>query len=195
MDPSNTCESSVGLTPGVNKLSSEYGKIDQAVHGEGLFGARILLLVLGVFTFFYHAVQLVNVPDEVEKVIREEMRSLGSDEVIDQEELVAFRQEAAQRGYWVYGLTAVTGLVIFLLGVFLYRAPVLFVVTGLILYAGCVACFAILDPESLSHRIVKHVVVLLVLSRAVQSAFAYRHAARAAQGKISRSWADIRAVG
>ena len=174
---------------------TELERLNQRVLKDQLFAARVILLVVGATTFLFNLVAYYQVPNEVEKVFREEIRSAGPDEVLDEQELTEVRQEAARHGYWIYGWTALTGLGIFLLGIFLYKAPVLSVVTGLLLYAGCIAFLAFLDFNFLKQHVVKNLVIFLVLGRAVQTAFAYRKEIRIGKEKVPRTLVDIPAIG
>jgi len=56
---------------------TELERLNQRVLKDQLIAARVILLVVGAATFLFNLVAYYQVPNEVEKVFREEIRSAG----------------------------------------------------------------------------------------------------------------------
>lgn len=94
--------------------------------------------------------------------------------MVDQVQLKQTKEKILNGVRIIYGGTAVLGLVFIVLGCLVYVAPVPIVITGLVLYIAANAIYGFLNPATLAQGLLVKIIVILLLARAVQAAFAYQ---------------------
>ena len=124
-------------TPSLETLSRENESITQKLYLDQLRIVRVTLFVIGAIALVVNWYRFANVPTEVSAIMKGEIRALGPDVVVEQEEIESWKEGAIYQGRLIFGISACLGLGFILLGIFIYRAPVLVTLAGLFFFCPC----------------------------------------------------------
>ena len=182
-------------TPSLETLSRENDSITQKLYLDQLRIVRVTLFVIGAIALVVNWYRFANVPTEVSAIIQSEIRELGPDVVVEQEEIEPWKEGAIYQGRLIFGISACLGLGFILLGIFIYRAPVLVTLAGLFFFLSLHGIYAVMDSTSLGHSVVFKLVVFILLARGAYVAFAYQRQNAAAKKGILLTLVDIPAIG
>lgn len=182
-------------TPTMHELSGEYDSITQKLYRDQLRTVRVTLFVIGAIAVVANWSRFANVPTEVSAIIQGEIRELGPEVVMEQEELDAWKEAAIHQGRLIFGTSACLGLAFILLAIFINRAPLLVTVAGLFSFLALHTVFALLEPDTLGHSVVFKVAAVILLARGAYVAIAHQSQNAAAKKGNPRALADIPAVG
>lgn len=152
--------------PWNQKPSEELGSLAQSARQSSLKQARVILIVVGVLTILVNLFGLMNIDNEIREVQRQHPGIVISEEVVRVARLI-------------YIGSAGLGVVFVILGITVYSAPLVCTVTGLVLYLGGIAVFAVLEPESIIRGIIIKIFIIIGLVKAVQAAAAYEREVKA----------------
>ena len=89
---------------------------------------------------------------------------------VDPAEVEAIRSESVRAAWISSALWACVGAVFIALGVVVYRFPIPATVAGLVLYIGCIAVTAMMDPTMIARGIIVKILIIVGLFKAVQAA-------------------------
>ena len=182
-------------TPSLETLSRENDSITQKLYLDQLRIVRVTLFVIGAIALVVNWYRFANVPTEVSAIIQSEIRELGPDVVVEQEEIEPWKEGAIYQGRLIFGISACLGLGFILLGIFIYRAPVLVTLAGLFFFLSLHGIYAVMDSTSLGHSVVFKLVVFILLARGAYVAVAYQRQNTAAKKGIPLTLVDIPAIG
>ena len=94
--------------------------------------------------------------------------------IVDQGKVNEAKVQVVKVVQLVAGVTMALGVVFIVLGVLVYKIPVVATVLGLVLYVGAAILFGLFDPASLVSGIIIKIFIVIGLVKAVQSAIAYQ---------------------
>jgi hypothetical protein len=147
--------------------SSELGSLGQAARGNQLKSARWIMIAVGVLSLIVNGILVANVQNEINSQIAELARQ-GM--VADPSEVESVRFQ----NQMTYGIGAALGAVFIVLGIAVYRFPVICTVLGLVLYVGSIIGFAVIAPASLAQGLIIKILITVALAKSVSSAIAYQ---------------------
>lgn len=153
---------------------AELGSLSQGARKKQLNSARNTLIVVGILTLLVNIFLFFNAENEIDRAIDGEIKKAGPGAVIDQVQLKQAKEKILTGVRILYGGTAGLGLVFIVLGCLVYVAPVPIVITGLVLYIAANAIYGFLNPATLVQGLLFKIIIILLLARAVQAAFAYQ---------------------
>ncbi len=157
----------------------ELGSLAQSARRTSLKQARIILIIIGVFTLGLNLVLFFNAENEVRQALEQEKQKAGPGVVFDPIKLKEAEEQILNVVKLVYGGTAALGVVFIVLGIAVYAAPVPCTVTGLVLYVAGIAVFAVIDPTNLVRGLIVKILIIVGLVKAVQAAVAYERERKA----------------
>lgn len=134
--------------------------------------ARGILIFVGDVTLALNGFFLANADKEVDDEVRKV--SQGGSFIVDEVEVEKVRKQVK----FMYGAGAVLGAIFIVLGVMVMSYPVPCTVSGLVLYIGAAAGFAMISPESLLQGIIIKILIVVGLVKSVQAAIAYQRQER-----------------
>lgn len=159
---------------GAQPTTSGLGSLTQSARTGQLKTARGILIAIGVLTVVVNGIFLFLAEEQVNTEVRKlQQQGLQVD--------MAAVQQAVLLTRIVNGSAAALGVVFIILGLIVYRAPVMATVTGLVLYVGATAAFGLMDPATLLSGVIIKIIIVVGLFKAVQAAFAYQREQRAAE--------------
>jgi hypothetical protein len=163
------------------------GKLAQQARSKELKQARGILIVVGVLTVLFNAIDFAMVRSAFQDAVQKEINKRGGPGmvVIDRAQLQREEDRVVLLGRAIDGGFIALGVVFIVLGVVVYRFPVPATVAGLVLYlAGTlitVALLLALNPGALAAMSIGfliRIVFIVAFIKAVQAAIAYEKAQR-----------------
>ncbi|HTU90563.1 MAG TPA: hypothetical protein VMF69_10850 [Gemmataceae bacterium] len=170
------------------RLSPKLGSLAQKARGKQLKQARVILFVVGVLLILVNAADIVVSQSLIQEETRKQLQQQGgigqvgvNQAQLQQQVDVAFLLVCAIDGGFV-----LTGGLFILFGIIIYRFPVLVTILSLVLYVltwliAILLALAI-DPIAAASvaggGIVLRIIVIVVLAKSIQSAFAYERERR-----------------
>lgn len=156
-------------------MSQSVGSLAQSARSKTLRGAKVTLLLIGILATCVGAVQWTMGQEVLREAFAAEVAKIENQGmVVDQEEVA--RLEAEQTGTLrliAGGLIAI-GVTFIVLGLLVYRVPVVATVTGLVLYVGLQAISAAVEPETIARGLLFKILIIACLAKAVQAAVVYQ---------------------
>lgn len=151
--------------------SGELGSLAQAARGTHLKSARGILIAVGILTLVVNIGLGIFAKNLVDSEIKTELQGAAAQGMeIDQAALEEFRSSAIRSVWVAAGLWSLTGVVFIGLGIIVYKYPIPATVAGLVLYIGCFAVGAILDPSSIAKGIIIKIIIVAGLFKAMKAA-------------------------
>lgn len=154
--------------------SSGLGSHAQSARGKQLSQARGTLIAIGILTIVVNAIFFYLRPGQIDEEIQKEIRAQGPGAVVNKAKVDEFKDTALRTIRIVDSVGVGLGIVFVALGAFVYQAPVLTTVLGLVLYVGAALIFGLMNPQSIAQGVVIKVLIIVGLAKAVQSALAYQ---------------------
>jgi hypothetical protein len=151
------------------------GSLTQAARQKQLNTARGILIAIGILTIVGNIIFYFMVESQVNDVIKAEIaqaRQPGF--VIDESKVNELRQAAVRAEKLIKLGTIVLGAVFVGLGLSVKKYPVPATVTGLVLYIGAAAIFALLNPMNLLSGIIIKIIIVAMMIKSIQAAVAYQ---------------------
>lgn len=127
-----------------------------------LGGARWALVIVGVLTIGVNVFLFINATQEIDNLVQ------------GQEELAVDAATAVTVVRVIYGAAIFSGLVFIVLGMLVYRFPIMCPLVGLLMYVGLNGLYGLLDPATLARGAILKIIIIIVLFKAVQSGFEVR---------------------
>ena len=155
------------------------GSLAQSARKSSLKQARVLLALAAVLTLLEGGVGYAASESLARKAIEAEKKKAGPMVVFDPVAIKNAEDEVRRVIELVsLGVLAV-GVVFVVLAIVVHLAPVACTVTGLVLYIGLHAVFAVANPVTLVQGILWKVIIIVGLSKAIQAAAAYQRELKA----------------
>lgn len=159
---------------GRDEESSSMGSLAQSARLKELNSARWALIIVGVLVIGVNIFEMVNLRSLVREAFQKEIRNLGPGAIVDQAQLRRLEDSAVRIGTIIGAGAIVLGVVFLILGLLVRRFPVPITITGLVLFLIYQGALIVLDINNLYRGIILKVIVLVVLVKAIQAAFAYQ---------------------
>jgi predicted RND superfamily exporter protein len=159
--------------PWDKKPDDELGSLAQSARQASLKTARIMLFLAAGITLLQAGVAYTSSENLARQVIEEEKAKQGPFVTFDP---VAVRhaEETVRKAIELVALgVGVLGVIFVVFGAVVGYAPLTCTVTGLVLYLGLQAFYAIGNPATLLHGLIWKVIIIVGLVKAIQAAAAY----------------------
>ena len=156
----------------------ELGSLTQSVRKKGLGTARGWLIFVGIVTILWYGYQIVMFDSMFDDLVRKEQEKAQRQGMMIQVN-PEMKEEARKLVNLIAGGTIALGVVFIVLGLMVYKFPVVCTVLGLILYLGGQAVFVYMEPESLARGLIMKIIIIAALVKAIQAALAYEKEERA----------------
>jgi hypothetical protein len=151
------------------------GSLTQSARFKQLNQARNILVAIGILTMAVNGFLWFHAEKEVDEALQQQ---IGPGRVADPARFQEARKQVLRIVYLIYGGTFALGAVFVVLGLLVKTYPVPTTITGLVLYLGATAVFALLNPASIGAGIIIKIIVIVCLVKAIQSALAYQREER-----------------
>ena len=148
------------------------GKLAQSAQGKEIKKARIALIAAGLILILQNGIFYAMSEVEVDAVLKLEVEKLGPGMVADPAELAQARTRLLGIVHVIYGAFMGAGAVLVGLGIAVTKYPLAFTITGLVIYLGTIAIFAVLNPLTLASFWLIKLIVIVCLFKAIQAAAA-----------------------
>jgi hypothetical protein len=156
-------------SPGAGGL----GSLAQSARNSQLRSARIILVAIGVLTILLNLVFALLAEKVVDRQFKKELTELRAQGLdIDATALAELRAGAIRSVRLSGALFVSVGVVFLVLAALVYKYPVPVTVTGLLLYLGCIAVTAAVDPSTLAKGWLVRILFIVGLAKSVQAAVA-----------------------
>jgi hypothetical protein len=151
------------------------GSLTQSARFKQLNQARNILVIIGILTMALNAIMWIGAEREVDDALKQQ---IGPGRVADPVQFKAAREQVLRFVYLIYGGTFALGVLFVVLGFLVKKYPVPATITGLVLYVGATAVFALINPTSIVAGIIIKIIIIVCLVKAIQSALAYQREER-----------------
>lgn len=160
--------------------SDSLGSLAQSARTKQLKVARWILIVLGILQTAYGGYFVMNAEKLVKEKFAQEMQMLRMQGMVfDQKKVQELQQAAIKQTTLMNTGGVLVGISFIILGILVFRYPVMSTVTSLILYIGLFAVFAFwlyMDSGEVTHIFqgwLIRIVIIVSLVKAIQAAIAY----------------------
>lgn len=162
------------------------GSLAQKARGKKLKEARGILLAIGILAVLWNGGFLLAIPHFVDEAINKEIAKVGGFNQVDQAAVQQVRSQLLMINYAITGLFFVMGVLFVIFGALVYRFPLAMTITSLVLYLlATLAMIAIAalgdDPGVAGGGMVVRIIIIVLLAKSIQSAYAYEKERRAAE--------------
>jgi hypothetical protein len=160
------------------------GSLSQAARKKSLKSARRILIVIGILSLLANGVMFMLAEKMVDDQIEKERKQLGPGMVFDQQKIKEIRDSQIKIQKLVSGGFVAVSIIFIMLGIMVYKAPVVCTVLGLVLYlAGWFIPIVLLflgdekedASKALLSGIIIKIIIIVALIKAIQSAIAYQN--------------------
>ncbi len=149
------------------------GSLAQSARSKQLRSAKIAMIAVGILTIGANAFMGLGAKAFVEAAFARELKGIPADQ-IDNAKLAELKESAVKTVQLSAVAFSALGVVFIVLGLLVYRAPVLCTSLGLILYLGGWAIDAAFDPAMLLKGILIKAIVIAALVKALKAAIEYQ---------------------
>ena len=139
------------------------GSLSQSARGKQLNNARNLLLFVGILTVVINGIFLFMVEQQV-RDLETQLATQG---------LQADHDALMTLNYLIRGASVAVGVLFIIFGMTVKAYPLPISIAALVVYVGCIAIFALIDPMTLLAGIIWKVVIVVCLIGAIRTALAY----------------------
>ena len=151
------------------------GSLSQATRYKQLSSARKILWAVGIITILANGFIMAMAETLVEKEIERQESQLRRQGLVAEDEAIEeFRSTAVASTMVTSGIGVALGIVFIILAVNVNKYPVPTTITGLVLYLGATAVYALLDPSTLTKGWFIKILVIAGLFKAIQAAIAFQ---------------------
>jgi hypothetical protein len=160
--------------------SSQFGSLSEAAQLQKLKSAKVALWIVGILTICLNGFMFVRADKEYDDALEAEVHKQGGSmaalQKLDAETKGAIdkeRTDVVGKLHLIYGAGLGLGAIFIICALMVNRKPVVATMTGLVLYLGGIAAFAVIDSSNLAKGLLIKIVIIAVLASAVKAAIAY----------------------
>ncbi|CAN5177222.1 hypothetical protein BH11PLA2_BH11PLA2_07200 [soil metagenome] len=169
----------------------DLGSLSQKARTKSLKSAQTILIIVGILSLLVNGGLFFMTESLVDKEIEMEKKKLGPGMVFDNVKIKEIRDSAIRTQRLLSGAFVLASIAFIILGICVYKAPVLCTVTGLVLYIAAWLIPVVLlflggeEKEAMAALIPKNIIgigikvlIIVGLFKSVQAAVAYQAAQR-----------------